>query len=434
MKRFSSLSLRACSKSRILALQTPKFYLAGSKRTRKSGFLRSIDRKNLHFKQALKTPLRLFLPALLVFYTGGLCAAPLESGYALAPNASASLEQKAAAATEARYCLLAAAAVYENTPYRFGGLDRKGLDCSGLVYVSFKDALGVSVPRTTGSLYSWAEKIPDEKAQPGDLLFFKTTRGGNISHVGIYAGGGRFIHAASEGPVTGVMYSGLDELYWSSAYADAGRALPEGDINERRLSLADAAADSGGDREPHTGRVSGKGEKAPAKKQAGKGNFSLGVAFAPTWNSFLANGDIIRGFAGHIHLGAKAAPFKLPMIFGLELRPEWDGALGVFRLPLTLSWGPNDKFRIFAGPALSFGDAALAIDGGQRYYSGGTSWLGAAGITIAPVSLKIARGELAPYGEIAWQSYFSDNSGANPGADFAAGFRLSTGIRYTWNL
>jgi hypothetical protein len=47
-------SLRACSKSGILALQTPKFYLAGSKRARKSGFLRPIDRKNPQFEQALR--------------------------------------------------------------------------------------------------------------------------------------------------------------------------------------------------------------------------------------------------------------------------------------------------------------------------------------------------------------------------------------------
>jgi hypothetical protein len=52
--RFKRL-LRACSKSGILALQTPKFYLAGSKRARKSGFLRSIDRQNPQFEQALKT-------------------------------------------------------------------------------------------------------------------------------------------------------------------------------------------------------------------------------------------------------------------------------------------------------------------------------------------------------------------------------------------
>jgi hypothetical protein len=48
-------SLRACLRSRILALQTPKFYFAGSKKSRKSGFLRSIDRKNQHFKQALRS-------------------------------------------------------------------------------------------------------------------------------------------------------------------------------------------------------------------------------------------------------------------------------------------------------------------------------------------------------------------------------------------
>jgi hypothetical protein len=120
------------------------------------------------------------------------------------------------------------------------------------------------------------------------------------------------------------------------------------------------------------------------------------------------------------------------MIFGVELRPEWDRALGVFRIPLTFSWGPNDKLRFFAGPVLSFGSAALNLSGTQRRYIGGTSWLGAAGITFAPFSLKIGGSNFAPYGELAWQSYFSDNTDKNFGADFAAGFRFSTGLRCIW--
>jgi probable lipoprotein NlpC len=167
-----------------------------------------------------------WLIVLQVLFAGRLAAAPLEGGYALAPKASASPAEKDAAYREARSRLLAAAGKYERTPYRYGGIDRRGLDCSGLVSLSFFDALGISVPRNAESLYSWVEKIPIDNAQPGDLVFFRTTGNGKISHVGILTGEGRFIHSASSGPVTGVIYSRLNEKYWSRTYAGAGRALP----------------------------------------------------------------------------------------------------------------------------------------------------------------------------------------------------------------
>jgi len=162
----------------------------------------------------------------LTLFAGQLSAAPLEDGFVLAPKASASPAEKDAAYHEARSRLLAAAGKYERTPYRHGGMDRRGLDCSGLVFASFHEALGISVPRNAESLYSWVEKIPIDKAQPGDLVFFRTTGGNRISHVGILTGEGRFIHSASSGPKTGVIYSRLDEKYWARTFAGAGRALP----------------------------------------------------------------------------------------------------------------------------------------------------------------------------------------------------------------
>ena len=127
--------------------------------------------------------------------------------------------------TEARLKLIETAESYLGTPYRYAGLDKRGLDCSGLVYVSFKEGLGYETPRSAENFYLWAEKINTSELQPGDLVFFITT-GSRISHVGIYTGGGRFIHSASQGPKTGVMYSNLDESYWKRTYKGAGRALP----------------------------------------------------------------------------------------------------------------------------------------------------------------------------------------------------------------
>jgi len=352
--------------------------------------------------------------AVFALLAQGILAAPLENGYALAPNASATSDEKEAAYQEARYRLLAAAGKYEHTPYRYGGIDKKGLDCSGFVYLSFLDALEIQVPRTTDGLYAWVEKITLEEAQPGDLVFFKTAGGKKISHVGILTGNGRFIHAASEGRKTGVIYSSLNEKYWARAYTGAGRALPS----------TEAAGSAGGGGALLTNAKNGYKERG----------LLIGAAAAPTWSLSFTSGKVIRGVASHLRAGAVVRPFNKQMILGAELRPEWDSALGVIRLPFTLSWGLDDKLRLFAGPALSFGSAALLVSGKTRAYTGGTTWFGAAGLTIAPFALKIASTDLAPYGEIAWQSYTNKSSDKNFSADFAAGFRFSTGLRLTWHI
>jgi len=362
---------------------------------------------------------------LQAIFAGQLAAAPLDSGFAFAPKASASQAEKDAAYQEARSRLIAAATKYEHTPYRPGGIDRKGVDCSGFVFLSFLDALGVSVPRSADGLHSWVEKIPIENAQPGDLVFFRTTRTNKISHVGILTGNGVFIHSASEGPATGVIYSRLDEKYWARTYAGAGRAFPSTATTGNANTTGSAMG------------ATGPGKRVKERSQAGKSNekgLLFGFAAAPTWNTYFADGNVLRGVAGHVRFGTVVRPLGIQMIFGAELRPEWDSALGVIRLPLTFSWGLDDRLRIFAGPALSFGNAALDVSGESRPYSGGTNWFGAVGLTFSPFAVRIARTDLAPYGEIAWQSYFNNSSDKNIGADFAAGFRFSTGLRLTWHM
>jgi probable lipoprotein NlpC len=321
------------------------------------------------------------------------------------------------------------------------------------VYRSFHDALSVSVPRTTGGIHSWVEKIPDAELEPGDLLFFKTTSAGTISHVGIYTGKGRFIHAASDGPRTGVIYSELSENYWRRTYAGAGRALPRG--NAAGTAIAAAAPASPAARPgPEYGKPSASGPTAPQSAvpepaspppsavrpgESGgsggeSGRYRVGFGMAPSWNGFLEGGALIRGGAAQIRVAAETRAFSRPVLLGLELRPEWDGALNVFRLPVTISAGFDDRFRVFIGPAFSFGDAVLKTRDGDRRYSGGTAWIGAAGISGTPFSWTIRRGKLALYGEFAWQSYFSDNSDRNLNADINAGLRFSTGLVYTWDL
>jgi probable lipoprotein NlpC len=365
----------------------------------------------------------------LIFIAVNVFAAPLETGYALAPKATASPEEKTKAYTDIRQKIIETSKKYEGTPYRYGGMTASGLDCSGFLCLVFRETLNVALPRSASGLYSWAEITTLDKAQAGDFLFFKTDKSNNITHVALYLGERRFIHSASSGPKTGVIYSSLDEKYWANSYAGAGRAFPATASNIKVDNISIAGNSSAGGK-GSKGGISKTASSRP-KDSSSSTRLSAGIAFAPIWNSFLLEGDVIRGFTSQLCINTDTNPLGMRMIFGLELRPEYDGGLGVFRLPITFSWGPNEKIRVFAGPVFSFGDASLSIDGQRRYYSGGTSWLGTVGITASPFVVKTASGVFAPYVEAAWQSYSSDNTDVNIVADFSANFRFSTGLVWT---
>jgi cell wall-associated NlpC family hydrolase len=105
-------------------------------------------------------------------------------------------------------------------PYRYGGSSpRRGFDCSGLVYYVFRET-GIRVPRTTGAQLRHAQPVPLPEIQPGDLLFFQQ-RSSRVSHVGIYAGDGWFIHAPSRGKR--VSWESLQNSYWKPRLVAAGR-------------------------------------------------------------------------------------------------------------------------------------------------------------------------------------------------------------------
>lgn len=103
-------------------------------------------------------------------------------------------------------------------PYRFGGTSPSGFDCSGLVYYSYSN-VGKSLPRTTAGLWTTLQPVEDHRMRAGDLLFFNIA--GKMSHVGMYLGGGRFVHAPSTGKVVSVESLGSD--FYRNAFIRAGR-------------------------------------------------------------------------------------------------------------------------------------------------------------------------------------------------------------------
>ncbi len=110
------------------------------------------------------------------------------------------------------------------TPYRYGGnTPDGGFDCSGLVNYVYRDMLDLRLPRSAHELADWqGPKIDPEQLAAADLVFFGSE--GSVSHVGIYVGEGRFVHAPRTGGL--VRLDRLDGPWWRDHYSGARRVLP----------------------------------------------------------------------------------------------------------------------------------------------------------------------------------------------------------------
>ena len=107
---------------------------------------------------------------------------------------------------------------WQGVEYQMGGLSKNGIDCSGFVYTTFRNKLGIVIPRSTELQLSSGQDISKSKLRAGDMVFFKTAR--KVRHVGIYLEDDKFLHASSS---KGVMISKLNNVYWKSKFWKAIR-------------------------------------------------------------------------------------------------------------------------------------------------------------------------------------------------------------------
>jgi cell wall-associated NlpC family hydrolase len=118
--------------------------------------------------------------------------------------------------------ILKTALGYRGVRYRYGGMSSRGFDCSGLV-ARVMQIHGYRLPHNSAALFQQGQPVKRDSLQPGDLVFFKTTRRARISHVGIYLGEGKFIHASSgKGKVR---IDTLQSGYYALRYVGARRIV-----------------------------------------------------------------------------------------------------------------------------------------------------------------------------------------------------------------
>lgn len=317
-------------------------------------------------------------------------------------------------------------------PYVAGGIGPDSFDCSGLIFTVSRESIGVQLPRTTRAIFGFCSDVDDSEREAGDLVFFKTTSSGDVSHVGLYVGGSQFIHAASDGPNTGVIISSLGESYWKSHYYCTRRYLPASNSE----LLADSDSQKAVERTNDSSEIVSKRGNSSSSSFSGTIVSSKNASFLYSvivdaslsfdWSFLMPDRFRLnsRGVDTMIH--ARYAEKAVQPGFGTYIR--YDAGTGVLQLPVVVSLTLNEYFRFFVGPVFSFGTPSLPGNSDRVIKS--SIFPGIFGLCFNTPSVKVGKVFISLMQDIHYTVFKDKDGGAlSFTKSVSSGLALATGLR-----
>lgn len=314
-------------------------------------------------------------------------------------------------------------------PYVRGAIGPDSFDCSGLIFTCSREAIGHQLPRTVAAIYKVVTVVSDDKLEPGDLVFFKTTDGVSISHVGLYIGNKQFISAVSDGPNTGVIVSSLKENYWKNHYACGGKFLKDTKMYEETSPTAKKESEKKAETKTAT-KTEAKTAVASSTQKYKYGIDKLNCAATLTgdWSlfthqSFTPNFRGISGGAGIFYYGKYITP-------GVELGLKWNYGSGCFEIPVIGTLEFCDYVLAYAGPVFTIGKANLPFSDEEIKPS---IFPGIAGIRFQTPSILRGDVKLRFIQDLCFVFFNSlDGAALSPLKALSSGFSLCTGVSVTF--
>ncbi|MBP3709633.1 MAG: C40 family peptidase [Treponema sp.] len=365
----------------------------------------------------------------------------------IAACASETLTVAQAKATREK--LVADAKTYLGIPYVSGAVGPAAFDCSGFIYFIARESAKVQLPRSAQVMYTRCTKITDDKIEIGDLLFFSASSSGSITHVSLYIGNNQIIHAASDGPKTGVIISSRDERYWKTHYVGAGRFLPSARGTAENLEEDNAAASASADADNKTTVTNNDAGNngISSGNEASSCNSSSSRAHALNKNSrsaFLSNMQCSFSFASDWFFSNKQ--FFAPDFRGLSTQADimfafgkiypgigalirWNKNVGVVQFPFVLILAITDYVRVYGGIVLTAG-LPKAVDSGKTIYA--PIFPGTFGTSVNTPPLKLGIISLCLVQDICYTVFRHADGRALSAQDaITAGLVFSSGVRVT---
>lgn len=332
---------------------------------------------------------------------------------------------------------------YVGSPYVYGAVGPDSFDCSGLIYYVARESVGIQLPRTAKAIYNYCRIIPDKDKEIGDLLFFKTNSSDSITHVGIYIGNNQFISAISDGPNTGVIISSLNQEYWKPKYVGCGQFLKSakgyGLNSEEEVAVKESSSKKANSKksDANTDSSGKEGSREIASRETSSGGVNSFVdslvadaTFSGGWSLFAPNEFMIR-FRG-VELQSNLRYSKMTLQPGFSVGFRYNCGIGIFQIPLLFTATPNEYFRFYAGPIISFGNARMLKTGEEIKPS---VFPGVLGFSFSTPSLEVGKTKIQLVQDISYTVFNKPDNSALPFVEsFSAGLIFYTGVRVTLGI